>query len=112
MSYRVASTTLPISWSSSCAGIDPNSMLPKNDGATTMYQDLPRHLSRTCFVFEDKFISPNVPQHSHRNIKRFSVFYLFSLCYPCISLMLLAQLLFRLLVDYFLVLQRWFCRLL
>ncbi len=56
MSYRVASTTLPMSWSCSSAGTAPNSTFPKNGGATTMYHDLPRHLSRTCFAFEDKFI--------------------------------------------------------
>src|SRR3990172_12849427 len=97
MSYRVASRTLPIICASSCAGIEPNSMLPKNDGATTMYQVFPRHLSRICFVdFEDKPISPNVPQHSQRNIKRFSVFCIFSLCSPCTFLALQARLLFHL----------------
>jgi hypothetical protein len=44
-------------------------MLPKNDGAITMYHVLLRHLSRMCFAdfagFEDKLISP-------RRCRRFS----------------------------------------
>ena len=54
-------------------------MLPKNDGAITMNQDLPRHLSRICFFLEDKIISPKVPQHSQGNIKRlaFPVYFFF-----------------------------------
>ena len=30
--------------------MEPNSMLPKNDGATTMYHVLLRHLSRMCLA--------------------------------------------------------------
>src|SRR3989337_1463535 len=45
-----------MSWFCSSAGTEPSSTFPKKGGATIMYHAFPRHLSRTCLAFVDKFI--------------------------------------------------------
>src|SRR4030042_2464365 len=94
---------------SSSAGTAPNSMFPKKGGATTMYHAFPRHLSRTCFVLEDKLILRTCLQESQGDIKRFTVLCLSSRCLPCVFLKPSAQVLSHLLAESFPLSRRLFC---